>query len=396
MIFIIPIVGVALLIYLPAREKSTRRYLTLLYTLKIGIVTYVSCIVTLRFVYPYLFNGWTLNEYILGNWRQLSSFDGPTTSFPPGIQWIGVHQYQLILDMVIWGLGIPLGIFALLSIAYYFLKALRNTSTKIVLIPLAWILIVMIYQSLQFAKTMRYLLPIYPTICVMSGMFLFTIYQRISHKMHLRYFVILLLCLLLPWPLAFISIYTHQNTRIAASTWIYTHIPKNSTIAWEHWDDPLPLSVGSNTINTYKTVQLPMYNPDSQEKWASLSKTLATTDYIVLSSNRVYGGTSRAIHRYPYTSIYYTKLFRGLLGFTKIAEFTSRPRLMFPTRPICISIPGFMYGFVAHDNTCTTPGIHIVDDYAEESFTVYDHPKIIILQNTQYLSSDTIFTRIYE
>ena len=40
---------------------------------------------TLRVVYPYLFQGFSLNAKVLSNWKELTSYDGPNTYFPPGI-----------------------------------------------------------------------------------------------------------------------------------------------------------------------------------------------------------------------------------------------------------------------------------------------------------------------
>ncbi|HRN71473.1 MAG TPA: hypothetical protein PLS49_09955, partial [Candidatus Woesebacteria bacterium] len=91
---------------------------------------------------------------------------------------------------------------------------------------------------------------------------------------------------------------------------------------------------------------------------------LQRTDYIIIASNRLYtplqrlkdckGNTDRC---YPKTAEYYQKLFNEKLGFTKVAEFTSYPRI--PLGPWTFEI---------------------IDDTADESFTVYDHPKIMIFR----------------
>ena len=68
-----------------------------------------------------------------------------------------------------------------------------------------------------------------------------------------------------------------------------------------------------------------------------------------------------------------------------------------PGVSLCIRIPGFSYGSAATSlETCNTRGIHIVDDYADETFTVYDHPKVLIFRNTQHLSPSEITTRLHE
>lgn len=317
-----------------------------------------SLLITTRIFYPYLFDGWHINKLVIDNWKSLKSFDGVNTTFPPALQWINVPAWKPAWDMFIHGLGLPLGILASISVIYHLIRIKKtNTSTLVF-----WILIVLGYQSLQFAKTMRYLYPIYPALAATVGIVLARI--RFSFLLTLPVLLSLLI-----WPVAFTSIYRKPHTRISASDWVYANINSGKTIAWEHWDDPLPLGRGTNHIGKYQTIQLPMYDPDTPDKWQQLTGKLAMTDYIILSSNRVYGGVSHALARYPYTNRYYRLLFTGGLGFKRVAEFTSRPGLF---------------------------SLEWNDDNAEESFTVYDHPKVMIFQNIIKLDAQQLYERIYE
>ncbi len=130
-----------------------------------------------------------------------------------------------------------------------------------------------------------------------------------------------------------------------------------ATIGNEHWDDPLPLRVdGKDGFgNLYTGVDLTLYDEDEPAKLVKLLDALDKLDYMCLSSNRLYGSIPRLPMRFPMTTLYYRYLFDGTLGFEPVATFTSHPNL----------------GPIEFD-----------DDGAEEQFTVYDHPKVILLRKT--------------
>ena len=147
-----------------------------------------------------------------------------------------------------------------------------------------------------------------------------------------------------------------DHSRVQASEWMLKNILAGSLLATEHWDDRLPLYGGEN----FQYVDLPLYEqPDDAKKWQAINQTLDQADYIVLASNRLYGHLPKFTdcedkpRCYPITAQYYRDLFAERLNFTKVAEFTNRPNLF---------------------------GLEIIDDNADESFTVYDHPKVIIYQ----------------
>jgi uncharacterized membrane protein len=102
-----------------------------------------------------------------------------------------------------------------------------------------------------------------------------------------------------------------------------------------------------------------MYEEDTQQKYEGLRNTLLNCDYIVLATNRLYRTIPRLPERYPMSSRYYQALFAGELGFEQIYSVETPPRLE---------------RFV------------IDDQPADESFTVYDHPKPILFQKKRQLS----------
>jgi hypothetical protein len=228
------------------------------------------------------------------------------------------------------------------------------------------------------------MLPIYPFIAIIAGFGVYKLQQYFhsrsfisdSTKFHrflnapklFRYYstfsifmISVILAFTLMWTLTFEHIYSKTTTRIAATIWMLRNIPAGSTLAVEHWDDRLPLMYGER----FQFQELTLYDqPDNEMKWQVLNQKLAMSDYIILASNRLYvplpklADCSKYKLCYPETAKYYDKLFKGERGFTKVAEFADDP-----TIPL-LNIP-------------------ISDQAADESFTVYDHPKIIIFRKNK-------------
>lgn len=374
-------------------------------------------ILTLRVVYPYLFDGLRFNAHSIENWQQLKTFDSVNTAFPPALQWIGVSPLQPVWDLFVWGLGFPLGIGVLGSIFYFVAQIVHAAkyqrvtwfqNQRGIMLLLFWVFFVFIYQGIQFPKPMRYLWLIYPALAVLSGI----AFAHVIHNITIRFrhicirlparrrlcaggFVYLFMSVpLLIYPLSYLHIYLTPNTRVSATDWIYTHIPKGATIAWESWDDPLPFAHNLFIPNVYKTPMLPVFDPDSPEKWKKVTDILYHADYIILSSNRGYGAIGRAIDKFPETYRYYQRLFDGSLGFIQVAQFISRPTLPIPGIRWCITLPGFSYGIMSHHLTqCSQQGVSFIDDYADETYTVYDHPKVIILKKMHAISNSEILNK---
>src|SRR5262249_28103129 len=96
---------------------------------------------------------------------------------------------------------------------------------------------------------------------------------------------------------------------------------------------------------------------------------LAGGDYIAFQTKRLYGALTMAPQKYPISNKYFYLLFAGDLGYTPIYDHASRPGLF---------------------------GIEFPDELADESITVYDHPKVIIFENPGHLSADDIYQKIMQ
>ncbi len=374
-VILLPIIAVAFIMSLSRGQSAPERRKRRIRFLRQVLVFGVSMIAVVRLFYPYLFTGVSLNPKVLTNWKQLASFNQPTTSFPPGIQWIGVPVTQPMWDAIVWGLGFPVGILTVIAVYYWCRQTINKRAWNGITLLLLWIVVAFGYQAIQFPKPMRYFWIVYPGFAVLSGTFL-------ARLPIMRSSVFLILLVLLIWPFSYLSIYRQPNTRIAASTWVYANIPANATIAWEHWDDPVPFAIGALNPLHYRQPQVPVFDPENAEKWKKISDVLSAADYVVISSNRGYGSILRAGKRFPQTVAYYERLFDGSLGFHQVKQFISRPHLALPGISWCVRIPGFSYGRLSQTHAaCAENGVYLVDDYSDETFTVYDHPQVTILKN---------------
>lgn len=307
-----------------------------------------------RIANPYLFENFSflnpqINIQFMQSLLTLKSFSGENVWYPPAVQWYSKTRiiYPLI-NLAIYGLGIP---YFVLSIIGIILLLWRKVSV-LLSITIIWLLLFFIYQASQFAAALRYFVLIYPFLAIFAGYSFVTIFRKIHFV-----FRILIIITVLLWPLSFFSIYVTPHSRIQASEWIYQNLPSGTTIAWELWDDPLPLPLPSINNKTYRHLELAIFDPDTQDKWLNLNDKLNKADYYILSSNRAWGSIPTVPKKYPITSLFYKELFANKKDFVKKIEFTSYPSLKY------LGIP-----------------LEFPDDNAEETFTVYDHPKVLILK----------------
>ncbi len=217
------------------------------------------------------------------------------------------------------------------------------------------------------ARFLRYSLPLVPVAAVLVGTFVARpIPARLSRLRAVA--VAVLLGVTAIWAFGFVSIYGHENSRIAASRWMFQNIPAGAAVSVETWDDALPLPYPGAPANTYVQVPFDMYGdlpPD--DKVAQLATNLASVDYVILSSDRLVDSIDNEPWRYAVQIDYYRRLTAGQLGFQLVYDGKVEPGLF---------------------------GLHLDDRGADESFTVYDHPHVRIYRKVDALAADDIRARL--
>lgn len=269
--------------------------------------------------------------------------------------------YLFQIKNFFWQMG-PVALLGILGIIWLLILAIKKKN-KNLLSLLSFPLAYFFYVGSWHTKFIRYMVPILPFLAFGAGWFINKIYQK---QKRIGRILIGLFCLAtFLWTIAFFSIYTRQSTRITASEWIYENIPYGSKILGEHWDDGLPIHLNGRHPSKYQyeIEQLTIYEPDNQAKIHYYAEKLAGADYVIINSRRLYGTLINLPEKYPITSRYYRLLFNDQLGYQKIAQFTSYPSLF---------------------------GLEINDDGSEETFQVYDHPKVMVFKNQRRLNRNEL------
>lgn len=372
-IYFIPIISFFFLFYF----LNKKHFLNTFYK---GLLFLFISFVTFRIFQPYAFVDLIkINPIFVDNINTLKQLGDPDTIFPPSIQWLSKTPVLFPLqNIVLFGLGLPFSVFFL----FFTFKSIFKTKLRlnpVFFCLIFWVIFLVIYQGSQFAHPMRYFLPIYPLVFVLVSVLVW--WLKIS-----RSIIIVILILHFGWGLSFLNIYSHSHTRIEASYWIYQNVVKDSNIISEYWDDPLPLFLPGSGLLSYNNQQLPFYDPDTSQKWQELTPQIQNSDYIILSSNRLWASIPKVPSRYPDASKYYQDLFDEKLGYKLIKKIVSYPGFSLPIKT-CIFLGPTAYPYKSKlnqwfevDHSCSYPGIYFRDDMADESFTVYDHPQVLIFQ----------------
>ncbi len=506
-----PLAGMVALASVLVYDETTHRYRfvwigpRLLWLGAAGLLAFLA----FRCGQPYTFMGpgflgLKLNTRWLDLMRYIRLLMSGAIDTPPGHQWTARAPILFPwVNITFWGLGLPTSLAAWIGWGMVTWQLVRRRAWEH-LLPWTWTTLLFLYIGTQWVKSMRYFLPIYPTLALFAAWGLW--HLPVRRDWWRRVALLVLGGGAVAWGLAFMQIYRQPVTRITASRWMYANLPtaltlydasgqqiqvpftpdvvlmagetvqasfspetaldiyrlslnkvrattetagrrriqvrltydlegtqlvtqgeqvvvlnedepikveftlplarleaqlsiyihvtlleggpivlQTSVLGNEHWDDSLPLRIDARDPywNWYRGLSsssdglMDMYFEDTPEKRQLLLDWLDEVDYIVLSSNRLYASIPRLPQRYPMTTAYYRALFDGSLGFELLADIVSFPRLgpcQFNDQESPFPIPPARYSNAA---PCTIPY-----PPAEEAFSVYDHPRVLIFART--------------
>jgi len=293
-------------------------------------------------------------------------------------QYIGTIPYwYLVQQLSQWGLTWPLAIICWAGLVWGLVRFGLGRASAATAVLLAWGVPYFMVTGAFHTKFLRYMAPLLPFLLVFGAVFAVRVLRWLVARWGSRgrwvWAGVALGTALVAvlWSFAFTNVYRQEHPWIDASLWIYRNVPEGSKIISEEWDDALPLTMdeiaGRPPLRSYERSELTVWAPDSGDKVDKLATELASSDYLAVASNRAYAPIKRLGVRYPMTFQYYRQLFSGELGYELAAEFSAYPRL---------------------------GSLVIRDDNADESFSVYDHPRPMIFQNVGRLSADEIAGRL--
>ena len=317
--------------------------------------------------------------------------------FPYTRQYAGTWPYLYqARQILLFGMGLPLGLLGVSGLLWLVVRVVRQAGRE-EMVLLAWPLLYALMQGAAYAKFIRYTLPLLPFLCLAGAAMWSRAWGKAASVVGLwrrplrsLLYVVLLVVLLGTafQALAFLNVYRESHPWIQASVWLCQHMPTGSTLLTEEWDDPLPAeraSGGAECVANYTTLRADMYAPDTEAKLEELLDAIEAADYIVLSSQRLYGSIVRLQERYALTSRYYQRLFAEQLGFQLVAAPAVYPRLAGvtlvdnPRAGLSLATPPLLADR-------RLPGLVLDLGRADESFTVYDHPQPLIFARTARLA----------
>ena len=357
-----------------------------------ALAVWTLALLAFAFTSPFALVEWeTFRQAVLEN--QGSMVRG-TADWPFTRQYRGTTPYWYFLRQQLqWGLWYPLGLAALVGVVWtggrqfswlLFRKETFGPAPNCgEWLCMAWLLPYFGLTGAFLAKFNRYMLPLLPFVILLGAAWLGWMcgwWGTERKRPDLRWGAprwlgpALLTGVIggtVFWLGANINgIYAHPHTWRSASAWIYANVPEGSTILWELWDDPLPKPIvwegeaSSPQSHALRHLDWSPFDNDDDRKLQQLVDALRAADYVIYSSTRIHGAVPKLPQRYPMTIKYYESMWNGDLGFEVVHEEIRNPTA---------------FGWVFDDGG------------ADESWRLYDHPRVTILAKRRTLTDQEIF-----
>lgn len=224
------------------------------------------------------------------------------------------------------------------------------------------------YAALVFfwhAKFIRYLAPMLGPMLVLAGWMLARIAGGFGARTA-RGLGVLSAGGALVWGLSFAAMYQAEDPRLQSWLWLAPRLADGDILLIEPVETgppfPEPPPAGA-----FETRILPLMEPTGLDKRLALAVLLAEGDWMLISTRRHSGVLPRMRIRFPAMCGYYDALFGGRLGWEVVARFRRRAPILNAVEPA---------------------------GWAEETFSVFDHPRPMVLRRVETFEPVEIAERI--
>ena len=357
------------------------------------LLTGAAAVIALLITQPYMIIDW---ETYFGNIFRQSEMVRRVVDFPFTRQYIDTPAYLYqIRQFSTWGLGISLGIAVWLGLIWAIARTFITRDLAFIVV-LSFLIPYLLINGQFEVKFLRYMLPATPLLIVFAGGAIWWTYTALIPRFHViaragAYAIgVVAFLFLAHYTIAYLNVFNGPHPAQDVSKWLRENAAPGTVVIQEHWEEGIPNIPGFRMHE-----KLPMYEDDSGRKFNTVTRLMEDADYLVLYSNRLAATIPRLPERYPISSRFYDLLFNDGLGYK--AVYSS------------VRVPEFL-GIVYWDDPYARVLFDVPDGYkkprgsvynwdwfgwADESFTVYEHPHAIVFQNVEKLDQDEFLDRLY-
>jgi YYY domain-containing protein len=278
---LLPLVGllfvVAVLRLLPALSRGIDRDEREAIWTQVGVGVIVSLLTTFvvfRLLNPYAFMG----PSVFGVTPNREWFDDVALSrffvsgdyeAPPNWQWVARPRYIFALwNMVAWGMGLALGIVGWIAALVAFWRIIRGKAGALAnVMPTAWIVAYFGFTGGLWVMTMRYYLPLYPSLALLAAWAIVTLVRARRRVTDVRAdamngvptsramtyrpawltrafgwtLLLVVVGFTTAWGLGFAQNYTRLLTRVEGSYWFWEQVPGDFAMRIDDAPEGTPL-----------------------------------------------------------------------------------------------------------------------------------------------------------
>jgi len=315
--------------------------------------------------------GTALNPvYLEGVGREVAMVVGTTD-----VAYVRIYAHTLpvlypLCELALWGWGVLLvlaviaggaaGSWRLTQSWRRWFAGRFNDSLILLAILLAWFIPMALRLSTLQVKFTRYWEPLVVPAALIASWWLMRLPRRIRRRA-----VISVIAGTVLWGLAYAWAFIEPHPHRTASEWLSPMLADQQVVAFEHWDEHIALNLEHGVADR---AELPSYElPDSEKKLALWTSALARSDWVVLTSNRVYRTVLANSDRFVETARLYRLLLSGEAGFEVMTRVRRGPRIF---------------------------GLRWPVQRADESFLNYEFPQVVILRRVAEIDAQGLVERV--